>query len=160
MEYSCSTHLKSVPFGGKRKNRVADQVKMEVADILLKKAKDPRIGSVTVLSVDMSPDLSHAKVFISLPQSANEKAALTGLKKAAGFIRSELSRRLPLKRVPDISFVVDQSEEQVSRLLALLEQVGEEQMQKHCEEDREDRALPVRARGVGAMGAQRDRPPH
>jgi ribosome-binding factor A len=111
----------------KRTERVGDQIKMEVADILIKKAKDPRIAMVTILSVDVSPDLSHAKVYISLPPTVNEKAALTGLKNASGFVRSELSRRLPLKRVPDISFLVDESGERVSRLLSLLEQVSEEQ---------------------------------
>jgi ribosome-binding factor A len=117
----------------KRTDRVGDQIKMEVADILIKKAKDPRIGMVTILSVDVSPDLSHAKVYISLPESANEKAALTGLKNAAGFVRSELSRRLPLKRVPDISFLVDESVEGVARLLTLLEQVSEEQKDRNEE---------------------------
>ncbi len=108
----------------KRTDRVGDQIKMEVADILLKKAKDPRIEMVTILSVDVSPDLSHAKVYISLPESANEKSALIGLKNAAGFVRSELSRRLPLKRVPDILFLVDHAQERISRLLTLLEEVG------------------------------------
>ncbi len=114
----------------KRTDRVADQIKMEVADILIKKAKDPRIAMVTVLSVDVSPDLTHAKVYISLPPNVNEKAALIGLKNASGFVRSELSKRLPLKRVPEISFLVDQSEERVSRLLTLLDQVAEEQRPK------------------------------
>ena len=125
MEYS--SHVKSAPFGGKRTDRVGDQIRMEVADILIKKAKDPRIAMVTVLSVDVSPDLSHAKVYIGLPESANEKSALIGLKNAAGFVRSELSRRLPLKRVPDILFFIDQSQERVSHLLGLLEEISEEQ---------------------------------
>ena len=145
MESRFSKPLKAIPFGGKRTDRVGDQIKMEVADILLRKAKDPRVASVTVLSVDVSPDLAHAKVYISVPPSVrpegidskenviHEKAALVGLNNARGFIRSELARRLPLKRVPDISFFVDQSEKRVSRLLALLEEVGEEQVEKEDE---------------------------
>ena len=145
MEYQFSKPSKSIPFGGKRTDRVGDQIKMEVADILLRKAKDPRIERVTVLSVDLSPDLAHAKVYISVPPSVrpagidskdnsiHEKAALVGLNNAKGFIRSELARRLPLKRVPDISFLIDQSERRVSRLLALLEDVGEEQVEKEDE---------------------------
>ena len=125
----------------KRTDRVGDQIKMEVADILIKKAKDPRIGMVTILSVDVSPDLSHAKVYISLPESANEKSALIGLKNAAGFVRSELSRRLPLKRVPDILFLVDHAQERVSRLLTLLEEVSEEQKEAQ-EEEQKDKGEP------------------
>lgn len=112
----------------KRTDRVADQVKMEVADILSKKAKDPRLGWVTILSVDLSPDLSHAKLFISKPE--DEKETLLGLKKASGFIRSELAKRLPLRRVPALTFFVDRSSERVSRILTLLDQVGEEQKSK------------------------------
>jgi ribosome-binding factor A len=135
MEYS-SKSLKSAPFGGKRTDRLGDQIKMEIADILIKKAKDPRVAMVTVLSVDVSPDIAHAKVYVSLPcsssseKSSTEKETIRGLNNAAGFVRSELSRRLALKRVPDISFFVDQSVEQVSHLLTLLEQIGDEQNQQ------------------------------
>ncbi|MEK7748309.1 MAG: 30S ribosome-binding factor RbfA [Nitrospirota bacterium] len=106
----------------KRTDRVGDQIKMEVADILSKKVKDPRVSWVTILSVDVAPDLSHAKVFISVQK--DEKATLFGLKKASGFIRSELARRLPLKRVPDLRFITDRSIESTSRLLGLLEDIG------------------------------------
>ena len=118
----------------KRTDRVADQIKMEVADILSKKAKDPRIGWVTILSVDLSPDLSHARLFVSMPD--HEKETLWGLKKASGFIRSELARRLPLRRVPDLTFLADRSVEKVSRLLSLLDQAGEE-LKRKVEDDGE-----------------------
>ncbi len=109
--------------GYKRADRVGDQIKMEIADILSKKVKDPRVSWVTVLSANVSPDLSHAKIFISVQK--DEKETLWGLKKASGFIRSELARRLPLKRVPDLQFVVDHSLEPTARLLTLLEEIGE-----------------------------------
>ncbi|MEK7286508.1 MAG: 30S ribosome-binding factor RbfA [Nitrospirota bacterium] len=112
--------------GYKRTDRVGDQIKMEVADIISRKVNDPRVSWVTVLSVDVSPDLAHAKVFISLPPSQPEKETIFGLKKASGFIRSELARRLPLKRVPDLQFVVDHSIEPTSRLLTLLEDIRKE----------------------------------
>ncbi len=99
---------------------------MEVADILARKAKDPRVGWVTVTHVVVSADLSHAKIYISLPQTGpkEEREALKGLKNAAGFIRSELARRLPLRRVPDLIFFPDREAEQTTNLLALLEQLS------------------------------------
>jgi ribosome-binding factor A len=110
--------------GYKRTDRVGDQIKMEIADILSKKVKDPRVSWVTILSANVSPDLSHAKIFVSI--QTDEKETLWGLKKASGFIRSELARRLPLKRVPDLQFVVDHSIEPTSRLLTLLEEIRKE----------------------------------
>ncbi len=120
----------SAPMEYKRPERVADQIKIEVADILARKAADPRVKWVTILHVDLSADLRHAKLFISVPQRdttpVREKEALLGLKKATGFIRSELAKRLPLRRVPELLFLADRDSEQVSHLLGLLEQVGEE----------------------------------
>jgi ribosome-binding factor A len=110
--------------GYKRTDRVGDQIKMEIADILSKKVKDPRVSWVTILSANISPDLSHAKIFISVQK--DEKETLFGLKKASGFIRSELARRLPLKRVPDLQFVVDHSIEPTARLLTILEEIGKD----------------------------------
>ncbi|MFQ5780096.1 MAG: 30S ribosome-binding factor RbfA [Nitrospiria bacterium] len=110
----------------KRTDRVADQIKMEIADILTKKAKDPRIGFVTVMSVEVTNDLQHAKVFVSIPQHQDRKETITGLRKGAGFVRKELARRLSLRRIPDLAFLVDRSTEQVTHVLTLLEQIKED----------------------------------
>jgi len=108
----------------KRPERVADQIRMIVSDILITKAADPRLHGVSILHVDLSPDLMQARLFISTPQE--EKEALRGLKKAAGFIRSELARNMKLRRVPVLTFVADPNEEKRSRLLCLLDSVGQE----------------------------------
>jgi len=110
----------------KRPERVADQIKMEVADILVKKANDSRIAGVSIMHVDLSPDLRQAKCFVSMPRGVKggEKAVLLGLKNASGFIRSELAKRMTLRRIPVLIFLLDQTTEEVSRLLALLDQVA------------------------------------
>ena len=110
----------------KRPERVADQIKMEVADILAKKANDPRIAGALVVHVDLSPDLRQAKCFVVAPQGGREKEVLSGLKKASGFIRSELAKRMTLRRVPVLIFLLDQGTEEVTHLLTLLDQVAQE----------------------------------
>lgn len=121
----------------KRTDRIADQIKMEIADILVKKVSDPRIGRVTVMSVDVSSDLQHAKVFVTIPQQQGRKETLSGLKKAAGFLRKELASRLPLRRTPDLTFLNDTSTSQVSHVLELLEQIKDtENNQDTSEEER------------------------
>ncbi|HLG22142.1 MAG TPA: 30S ribosome-binding factor RbfA [Candidatus Manganitrophaceae bacterium] len=108
----------------KRTDRIGDQIKMEVADILLKKTKDPRIGFVTVTSVEVSDDLRHAKIFVSVHQDPQK--AFAGLKKATRFVRGELAKRLQIRRMPDLVFLPDESTEKVSHLLDLLEEIGKE----------------------------------
>ena len=107
----------------KRPERVADQIKMEIADILTKKANDPRIAGVSIVHVDLSPDLRQAKCFVGTPH--RERETLLGLKKASGFIRSELAKRMTLRRIPVLIFVVDRVGEEVSHLLSLLDQVAD-----------------------------------
>jgi ribosome-binding factor A len=112
----------------KRTERVADQIKMEIADILTKKTKDPRIGFVTITSVEVSEDLKHAKVFVSAHQ--DEKSAFIGLKKATPFVRGELARRLHMRRIPEITFLPDTSTEKVSHILDLLDQIEKDVKKK------------------------------
>ena len=110
----------------KRTVRVGDQIKMEVADIVMKKIKDPRIGFVTITSVEVSDDLRHAKVFVSIQKDQDEKKTFIGLKKATGFVRGELARRLQLRYIPELIFLPDASTEKVGHLLDLLEQIKKE----------------------------------
>jgi ribosome-binding factor A len=106
----------------KRTDRLGDQFRMEIADILLKKIKDPRIGFTTVTAVEISVDLRHAKVFVSsLEESAAKERTLEGLKRASGFIRSELGKRLKLRRIPELAFYQDQSMEKAAHLYEVIE---------------------------------------
>ncbi|WP_447969160.1 30S ribosome-binding factor RbfA [Nitrospira sp. M1] len=108
--------------GYKRAERVADQIRMEVADILARKIKDPRIGFITVTDVDLSPDLRFAKIYVtSLREGESDEVALDGLSSAVGFVRGELGRRLELRYTPDITFCQDASRQHGRRIDQLLD---------------------------------------
>lgn len=106
----------------KRADRVADQIKMEVADILMRKVKDPRVHDVTVTDVDLTGDLRTAYVFITTMETDEaERNVFSGLSKASGFVRAELGRRLSLRYLPDLVFKKDVSGPRGDRIMKLLE---------------------------------------
>jgi ribosome-binding factor A len=108
----------------KRAERVGDQIRTEIADILVRKIKDPRIGFVTVTAVELTDDLRHAKVFVSILEAVPQQSkTLQGLIRASGFIRNELGKRLRLKFLPQLSFHLDQSAQKAARVLQLLEEL-------------------------------------
>lgn len=123
------------PVGSYRSGRVAEQMKKELADIIRNEIKDPRVGFVTVTSVEISPDLRYAKAFISvLGPGAAADQSLQALNRAVGFIRSEIGRRIRLRHTPEITFKLDQSLEhgiRISRLLNELERQPDEEEEKH-----------------------------
>ncbi|HEV3240021.1 MAG TPA: 30S ribosome-binding factor RbfA [Casimicrobiaceae bacterium] len=105
-----------------RAQRVGDQIQRELADILRLQVKDPRIGMVTVTAVEVSPDLSHAKVFVTHLGGAEQAATVVvALQHSAGFLRSELSHRLDLYSVPQLHFAYDDSIESGLRLSKLID---------------------------------------
>ncbi len=111
----------------KRAERVADLIRMEVADILARKTKDPRVGFMTVTGVDLSPDLRVAKVFVTtLQEGQEEEKALEGLTHALGFIRAELGRRLTLRYIPELKFCRDISEQRGNRIDQLLDSLHDQ----------------------------------
>lgn len=106
---------------GWRVDRLADQIRGEVAEMIGGELKDPRIGFTTVTRVELSHDLHHARVWVSvLGDEAAGQRTLEGLASAAGYVRREVSHRLKLHRVPDLIFVLDRSPEEASRMEALL----------------------------------------
>ena len=112
--------------GYSRAERVADQIRTEVADILLRKIRDPRVRSVTVTDVELTNDLRIARVFVTALGSEGEtKDVFAGLSKASGFIRSELGRRLSLRYLPEVVFVKDLSGPRGDRVLQLLDEIQE-----------------------------------
>jgi ribosome-binding factor A len=116
----------------KRADRVADQIRMEVADILMRKIKDPRVHDVTVTDVELTADLRIAHIFVTtLETEEAERDVFTGLSKASGFVRSELGRRLSLRYLPDVIFKKDISGPRGDRIMQLLEGLhGESDQQK------------------------------
>ena len=110
-----------MPVPGRRQERVADQIRTEVARLIAEDLKDPRIGFTTVTGVDLSADLGHARVFVSvLGGSEAGKPTLEGLNSAAGFVRREITQRLGLRRAPEVVFELDHGAEQAARIEDLL----------------------------------------
>ncbi|SFJ23380.1 30S ribosome-binding factor RbfA [Thermoflavimicrobium dichotomicum] len=107
-----------------RVSRVGEQIKKELGHILQTEIKDPRIGFVTVTAVEMSGDLQIAKVYVSVFGSAEEKKqSLAGLEKAKGYIRTEIGRRVQIRHVPELHFIIDDSLEHSEHINRLLEEV-------------------------------------
>jgi ribosome-binding factor A len=105
-----------------RSARVGDQIQKELADLLRNEVKDPRVGPVTVTSVEVSPDLSHAKVnFTHMAGREHGDEAVHALSRTAGFLRSQLSHRLNLYSVPELHFFYDDSIEHGMRLSRLID---------------------------------------
>ncbi len=106
----------------KRADRVADQIRMEVADILMRKIKDPRVHSVTVTGVELTADLRIAHVFVTTMETEQaERDTFAGLSKASGFVRAELGRRLTLRYLPEVIFKKDVSGQRGDRIMRLLD---------------------------------------
>ncbi|MFM7220277.1 MAG: 30S ribosome-binding factor RbfA [Nodosilinea sp.] len=124
----------------RRVERVASLIKREVSQMLVSDIKDDRVGSgmVSVTDVEVSGDLQHAKIFVSIYGSDAAKAeTMAGLKAATGFVRSELGQRLQLRRTPEILFREDRSVERGTRVLSLINQLSQER------QAREGEALPA-----------------
>ncbi|MGB4067821.1 MAG: 30S ribosome-binding factor RbfA [Nitrospira sp.] len=117
----------------KRADRVADQIRMEVADILMRKIKDPRVHNVTVTDVELTADLRIAHIFVTTLETGEaERDVFTGLSKASGFVRSELGRRLSLRYLPDVIFKKDISGPRGDRIMQILEGLhGEPEQQEN-----------------------------
>jgi len=106
-----------------RPARVADQIQIELADILTRRLKDPRHGFLTVTAVEMSKDLRLARVFISALTETELEEGLSTLARAKGFLRSELSKRIRLRFMPELEFRPDRSTEYGLRMEALLKSI-------------------------------------
>jgi len=110
-----------------RANRVGEQMKKELSDIIGRKLKDPRIGFVTVTDVRVTGDLQQAKVYITvLGDEEQKKNTLKGLAKAKGFIRSEIGQRIRLRKTPEIIFEIDESIDYGNRIETIIRQISDE----------------------------------
>jgi ribosome-binding factor A len=107
----------------RRANRLAEEVRAEVASILASGLKDPRIGFVTVTRVDLTGDLRSARVFIGvLGDEVQRQKTLAGLSHSAGFIRRELGQRIRIRHVPELEFRYDTGLDATDRVAQLLEE--------------------------------------
>jgi ribosome-binding factor A len=106
---------------GRRAERVGEAIRDAIAEMLLREIKDPRIGMVTLTTVELTDDLRHASVYFSCVGDATaQQRSLSGLRSAAGFMRAQLTRRLQLRLAPELTFVFDPTLETAGRLSALL----------------------------------------
>ncbi|BAZ03410.1 30S ribosome-binding factor RbfA [Calothrix sp. NIES-3974] len=111
----------------RRVSRVAELIRREVSQMLLHDIKDDRVGMgmVSVTDVDVSGDLQHAKIYVSIYGNDEAKAqTMAGLKSATGYVRSELGARVRLRRTPEVVFIEDKSIERGSRVLSLLNKIS------------------------------------
>ncbi len=117
-----------------RAQRIAEQIRHELALILMREMKDPRIHDVTLTAVEVSPDLEHAKVWYTL--LVGEPAEVgKALGHASGFLRTELAHRLRLRTVPRLSFQYDESVERGARLSRLIEEAVEADRAHHRDDE-------------------------
>jgi ribosome-binding factor A len=107
-----------------RHERLADQMRDEVAELVAAELKDPRIGLATVSGVNLSPDYRHLRVLVTVLGEAGEQdRTVEGLESAAGFVGHELARRLRLRRVPEVVFALDPDAQQAERVDVLLREI-------------------------------------
>ncbi len=114
----------------KRSQRVADLLQKEIADLVMRKVKDPRVISLTITSVRVSDDLKFARVFYCLMGEATheeKQTALEGLNQAKGFMRQELGKRLHLRFVPQLSFQYDESLDHGNKIERLLKELKKDE---------------------------------
>ena len=109
----------------KRSQRVSDLIREEVADIIMYKLKDPRLGFVTVTGAEMTPDLKTARVFVSILKEEDRDISLEVLNASRAFIRSILTRRLKMKFIPAVEFRIDTSIDYGFKIDRLLKEIKE-----------------------------------
>lgn len=111
-----------------RTGRVSEQIKKELSILIQSEMKDPRIGFVTVTGVDVTNDLSQAKVYLSIFGDEETKAeSLKGIDKANGFLRTELGKRIRFRHTPELIFKIDESVAYGSRIEKLLGDITHEE---------------------------------
>ena len=114
-----------------RQAKVQQLIKHEISDIITREFKDPRIGFVTITDVEVTGDMRHARVFISvLGNEEDKKRNIKILTNASHFIRGSLAKRMEMKNTPEIEFKLDTTADQGIRIMELLEQVKREENNK------------------------------
>jgi ribosome-binding factor A len=111
---------------GGRPLRVGDQIQRELSELIQMEVRDPRVGMVTLTGVQVSSDYSHASVHFTCLDPAHVAEATKGLKAAAGYLRSQLAKRIRTYTTPELRFFYDESVERGDRLSRLIDSVTRE----------------------------------
>lgn len=109
-----------------RPKRVAEAIKNELTLLLLQKVRDPRLRGVSIVQVDVAPDLKRAKIYYTVPSGEGAAPAGKGLAAAKGFFRSHLATQLNMRFTPDLAFYHDRHHEEAERIDQLLRQIAKE----------------------------------
>ena len=106
-----------------RRDRVSEQIRRELAELIRTELKDPRVGMISITDVEVTADYAHAKVFFStLAGSESLPEVMMGLQKASGFLRRELGKRISIHMTPQLHFVFDRSLERGADLSKLIQE--------------------------------------
>jgi ribosome-binding factor A len=108
-----------------RPQKLGDLIQRELSELLQRELRDPRVGMITITSVDVSPDMSHARLFFTLLEKDKLEDTLSGLKRSAGFLRSQLAKRIKMYTTPELRFEYDESVERGDRLSRLIDSTRE-----------------------------------
>jgi ribosome-binding factor A len=116
-----------------RANRIAEEIRRELSDILRNQVKDPRVTDmVSISKVEVSKDLRHAKIYISVLGDKDDKQkAMDGVERASGFIRKELGQRLGLRYVPEIRFTLDESIEYSIHIVKKIQELNQKEQDEN-----------------------------
>lgn len=107
-----------------RAGRIDEEYRKELSQIIGYELKNPNVtGMISVTKVKVTPDLKYAKVYVSILNSKNIKETMEGLKKSAGFIRSELAKRINLRNTPELIFEIDDSMEYGAKIDSILKEI-------------------------------------
>lgn len=118
-----------------RNRRVGEQIQRSLSELIRREVRDPRLGSVTITDVQVSPDLSYAKVFYAiLGGAADPRMSQQILDSAAGYLRGLLGRSLGLRHSPEIRFTADSLIEEGARLSALISQAVRDDAARHVDD--------------------------
>ena len=110
--------------GFQRSDRVAEQVRRDLAELIRTELKDPRVGMISLTDVELTPDYAHAKVYFTTLNTEHLDEIERGLKRAAGFLRHELGRRIHIHTLPELHFIYDSSIERGTSLSQLIDQAN------------------------------------
>lgn len=111
-----------MPADYSRTDRIAEQIKRELAVLIRNHVKDPRVGMVGILDVKVTKDLSQAKVFFDMLQEDSSEECEKALNRAAGFLRRELGRTIKLRATPSLKFIYDDTELKANKLSHIIDQ--------------------------------------
>jgi ribosome-binding factor A len=121
---------------GRRLDRLGGLIQKEISDIVFRRIRDPRLGFVSVTAVRVTPDLSYASVYVSfIGNDEDSQKSMDCLLRAASFIRSELGKRLEIKRIPELRFFRDDSSERGARIDSILKHLKEDTDEPNLQSD-------------------------